>query len=232
MASPREQAKQAAEPRQRRAYMPAAERRKSIIAAAQQVFAQSNLKGARTRDIARAASVNQATIFEHFESKEALFQAAVVQPLIDAMRGMHQRMEAYSSAGTANEIADLALPSGQRHLQSMIEIFPLLTAALFSEPELGRQLYRDHIAPLLRQWGQVLNGITRDGLELDFIGLANFGIVFAVAMDLHFGEAGKDGRGEADIGDLARQFTRMATGGFARETRENDWKESDNGNRA
>ena len=76
------------------AYLPAAERRKSIIAAAQEVFARSNLQGARTRDIAKTADVNQATIFEHFESKEALFQAAVVKPLIDAMRGMHERLEA------------------------------------------------------------------------------------------------------------------------------------------
>ena len=74
-----------AAPRQRRAYLPAAERRKLILAAAQEVFARSNLKGARTRDIARAADVNQATIFEHFESKEALFQAAVMQPLKESI---------------------------------------------------------------------------------------------------------------------------------------------------
>jgi hypothetical protein len=64
-------AKTGTEPAKRRAYLPAAERRKSIIAAAQEVFARSNLKGARTRDIARAAAVNQATIFEHFESSTA-----------------------------------------------------------------------------------------------------------------------------------------------------------------
>lgn len=194
--------------------MPAAERRKSILAAAQQVFAQSNLQGARTRDIAKAAAVNQATIFEHFASKEELFQEAVVAPLIDAMRGMHERMEIYETAGTPDEIAALALPSATRHLQDMVDIFPLFTAAMFSDPELGRQLYRDHIAPLLRQRGQVLDGITRDGLDLDFIGLANFGMLFAVAMDRHF--CG----GEIDVPDLARQFTRMSTGGFAREINE------------
>jgi AcrR family transcriptional regulator len=192
--------------------MPAAERRKSILAAAQQVFAQSNLQGARTRDIAKAAAVNQATIFEHFASKEELFQEAVVAPLIDAMRGMHERMEIYETAGTPDEIAALALPSATRHLQDMVDIFPLFTAAMFSDPELGRQLYRDHIAPLLRQRGQVLDGITRDGLDLDFVGLANFGMLFAVAMDQHF--CG----GEVDVPDLAHQFTRMSTGGFARET--------------
>ena len=146
----------------RRAYLPAAERRKSIIAAAQQVFAHANLKGARTRDIAKAAEVNQATIFEHFESKEALFQEAVVQPLIDAMRGMHARKEIYETAHSPDELAGLALESATRHVGDMIDIFPLLAAAMFSDPDLGRELYRESIAPLIRQRGQILDGLTRD----------------------------------------------------------------------
>ncbi len=208
-----------AAPRPRRAYLPAAERRKSIIAAAQEVFSRSNLKGARTRDIAAAASVNQATIFEHFESKEALFQEAVVQPLLDAMRGMHARKEIYETAATPDEMAALALASATRHVGDMVDIFPLFAAAMFSDPDLGRELYREHIAPLIRERGRILDGLTRDGLDLDFVGLAIFGMTFAIAMDRHFGEhadaAGEDG--QAGLSELARQFTRMSTGGFARD---------------
>lgn len=200
-------------PKRRRAYLPAAERRKSIIAAAQQVFAHQNLKGARTRDIARAAEVNQATIFEHFESKEALFQEAVVQPLLEAMRGMHGRKEVYETAHSPDELAGLALESATRHLGDMIDIFPLLASALFSDPDLGRELYRESVAPLIRQRGQILDGLTRDGLDLDFVGLAIFGMQMAVAMDRHFGEPER----QAELSDLAKQFTRMATGGFARD---------------
>lgn len=197
-------------PPKRRAYLPAAERRKSIIAAAQTVFAQANLKGARTRDIARAAQVNQATIFEHFESKEALFHEAVVQPLIDAMRGMHERVELYESAGSPEELAHLAEGSTQRHLKDMAAIFPLLTAALFSEPELGRRLYREQIAPLIRQRGAVLRPLVKPGLDPEFVGLASFGMLFAVAMDGWFGER------QADLSATAEQFNRLSTSGFAR----------------
>lgn len=198
-------------PRRRRTYLPAAERRKLIIEAAQEVFTRNNLKGARTRDIARAADVNQATIFEHFESKEALFQEAVVQPLIDAMRGMHERVEVYETAQTPAEMAELARASTTRHLEDMIALFPLMTAALFSEPELGRQLYREQVAPLIRQRGEVLRPITKEGIDPEFVGLAAFGMLFAVAMDRYFGDA------QEDLSALASQFNRLSTTGFARE---------------
>jgi AcrR family transcriptional regulator len=204
-----------AEPPRRRAYLPAAERRKLILAAAQEVFARSTLKGARTREIAKAASVNQATIFEHFESKEALFHEAVVQPLIDAMRGMHARRETYEAAETPDELAALALASARRHIDDTIAIFPLLTAALFGDPEQGAELYREQIAPLIHARGEILEGLTREGLDLDFVGLAIFGMQFAVALDRHFGGGDLSG-GQADLSHAAEQFTRMATGGFAR----------------
>lgn len=202
-------------PRKKRAYLPAAERRKSIIAAAQEVFSHSNLKGARTRDIARVAAVNQATIFEHFASKEALFQEAVVQPLIDAMQGMHGRKEVYETASSPDDMARMAQDSATRHIADMVKIFPLFTAALFSEPELGRQLYQEQIAPLIHKRGEILDGITRDDLDLDFVGLANFGMLFAIALDHHFGGKVK-ADSTVDFSPVAEQFTRMATGGFAR----------------
>lgn len=203
--------------RPRRAYLPAAERRKSIIAAAQEVFSRSNLKGARTRDIAAAASVNQATIFEHFASKEALFQEAVVQPLIDAMRGMQARRETYEAATSPDELAGMALGSATRHIEDMVQIFPLFTAALFSDPDLGCELYREHLAPIIHRRGEILDGLVRDGLDLDFVGLAIFGMTFAVAMDRHFGDHPTSEGEQADLSEVARQFTRLSTGGFAKD---------------
>jgi AcrR family transcriptional regulator len=182
-----------------------------IIAAAQEVFARANLQGARTRDIAKAAEVNQATIFEHFESKVALFHEAVVQPLIDAMRGVNERLEIYETASTPAELARLGHASSMKHLNDMLQIFPLLTIALFSEPELGRKLYREEIAPLIRQRGAVLRPLVKEGIDPEFVGLMNFGMLFAVAMDRHLG--GENG----ELSAIANQFTRLSTTGFARE---------------
>lgn len=194
----------------KRAYLPAAERRKLILEAAQEVFARTNLQGARTRDIAAAAAVNQATVFEHFESKEALFHAAVVQPLIDVMQGMQDRVSQYATAATPDELGEMAHGSALANLTEMVEILPLMTAALFSDQDLGRKLYREHLAPLLRQRGEVLAPLTREGIDPQIVGLANFGMMFAFALDKRFGDR------ETSLEDLATQLNRLSTGGFAR----------------
>lgn len=206
----------AAAPTRKRTYLPAAERRRQIIAAAQKVFARSNLKGARTRDIAAAAGVNQATVFEHFASKEALFEAAVIQPLVEAMQGMHARRQRYEEASGPEELAELARASAQRHVEDTVDVFPLLVAALFSDPEMGRAFYREHLDPLIRARGEILDGLERDGLELDFVGLAIFGMQMAIGLDRHF-EGGITGGRNEDLSQAASQFVRMATGGFARQ---------------
>jgi AcrR family transcriptional regulator len=197
----------------RRTYLPAAERRKLILAAAQEVFARATLRGARTREIAKAASVNQATIFEHFESKEALFEEAVIQPLVDSMRGEHALREGYEAAQTPDELAALAQVSARRHIDDAVTMFPLLTAALFSDPELGATVWREQIAPLVRARSETLEGLTRDGIDPEFVGLVIFGMQYAIALDYHFGGE------QLDLSHAAEQFARMATGGFARERR-------------
>lgn len=205
------EAAEAEAPAPRRKYLRAEERRRQIILAAQEVFARTNLQGARTRDIAKAAEVNQATLFEHFDSKEALFHAAVVEPLIEAMQGMYERMHAYETAETDAELFALAEASARNHIERLIEVFPLLTASLFSDADLGRKLYREQILPLLKQRGEVLNGILKDSVDPEFAGLALFGIMFAVAMDQTF-------KGKSDdTAELARQLVQFSALGFLKD---------------
>jgi AcrR family transcriptional regulator len=196
--------------KKRRNYLPAAERKRRIIRAAQKVFAGASLKGARTRDLAKAADINQATLFEHFASKEELFVAAVVQPLLDAMRGMRERAQAYEAAPSPGEMLALAEASCQKHLEAMVQIYPLLVAALFSDPALGRKLYRQQIVPLLKDRADAMRATVRDTIDPELLALANFGVFFAVAMDRAFKK--KNG----DLSALARQITNLAAFGFAR----------------
>jgi AcrR family transcriptional regulator len=194
----------------RRTYLPAKERRKLIIEAAQQVFARSNLQGARTRDIAKAAEVNQATLFEHFDSKEELFHAAVVEPLLEAMRGMQGETQSYEAAESLDEILQLAQGSAERQVEIMTEIVPLFTAALFSDLELGKKLYREQIVPILEERAAAILRIVKPGLDPQLVQLALFGMIFAVAMDQTLGET------KADTALLAEHLTRIAVTGFVK----------------
>jgi len=54
------------------------ERRKQILAAALKVFTEKGYHAANVSDVAAEAGVSQGTIYWYFDSKEALFQAAVL----------------------------------------------------------------------------------------------------------------------------------------------------------
>ncbi|MCP4959247.1 MAG: helix-turn-helix transcriptional regulator, partial [Actinomycetia bacterium] len=52
--------------------MDAVQRRKEIMAAAVEVFAESNYRGGGVAAIARRAGVSEALLYKHFSSKKAL----------------------------------------------------------------------------------------------------------------------------------------------------------------
>lgn len=57
----------------------AEERRKAIVEAAMPLFARNGFAGTTTKEIARAAGVSEALLFQHFPSKAALYQAIVAR---------------------------------------------------------------------------------------------------------------------------------------------------------
>jgi AcrR family transcriptional regulator len=68
-------------PSVRRERLSAAERRARILDAARDVFEEHGVAGARTRQIAEGAGVNEAMLYRHFTSKEQIFEQAVMEPL-------------------------------------------------------------------------------------------------------------------------------------------------------
>lgn len=211
-ASPKKKATGAATPAGksasgRRQYLPAAQRREHILATARQVFARAGLRGARTRELAQAAGINQATLFEHFKSKEDLFIAAVVQPLVATMEGARERAETYAAARSTDDLMPLLQIGMQQHLDSMIDMYPLLVQALFSDRELGEKLYRDHIAPLLDTRADIVREFIKPSMDPRLLQLASFGMFFAVAMDQSM--TGNT----PDRAEVARQLTELITFG-------------------
>ncbi|HZG32693.1 MAG TPA: helix-turn-helix domain-containing protein, partial [Sphingopyxis sp.] len=96
-----------AKPKKATSRFSSAERRASILAAAKEVFIRSGYAGARTKDIAIEAQINEALIYRHFASKEELFDAAVIEPL-------ESWLETYNHAG--RQVATAADTGTQRQL--------------------------------------------------------------------------------------------------------------------
>jgi AcrR family transcriptional regulator len=122
------------------------ERRAQLLAAARSVFAQAGAS-ARIRDIAEAAGVNEALIYQHFRSKEELFDAAIVYPLERVVT----RIEA-SAAHLPNDARGRPQKEATRLfvrdvLAGFAESVTVFGVVLFGEG--GREFYRDRVLPML-----------------------------------------------------------------------------------
>lgn len=77
------------------------ERRQQLIDAAVRVFAERGFRGATTREIAVAAGVTEAVIFQHFPDKDALY-AAILQQKCQGSEA-HQWLESMQAAADAGD---------------------------------------------------------------------------------------------------------------------------------
>lgn len=97
-----------------------------ILQAATDLFSEVGFSGASTRDIARLAAVNDATVYRHFSSKKNLF-AAVLEAELQKLRVR------------GNLLLHVANTEDLR--PALRIIFELLTEALAGQPRLLRLLH-------------------------------------------------------------------------------------------
>src|ERR1035438_8941079 len=75
------------------------ETRTTILKAAENIYAESGLAGARTDAIAAAAGVNKALLYYYFKSKEGLYQAVVGSQLQEFQLQTREILSAKGPAG-------------------------------------------------------------------------------------------------------------------------------------
>lgn len=73
--------------------------RAAILKAAERIYSESGLAGARTEAIAAAAGVNKALLYYYFKSKEDLYQAVVGAYVRNFMRQAKEILKAKGPAG-------------------------------------------------------------------------------------------------------------------------------------
>jgi AcrR family transcriptional regulator len=117
-------------PAARRRRMPAAKRREVILAAAEETFARCGYHGASLDEVAHAAGVSKALIYEHFTSKRELHAS-----LLDAHAAeIFARLQAGAERGE----------TGEQRLRSGIDAF---LGWVEQHREAWRALFRDASDP-------------------------------------------------------------------------------------
>jgi AcrR family transcriptional regulator len=110
--------------------MPAPLRREAILAAAEEVFARSGYHGASLDDIAQAAGISKALIYEHFASKREL-HALLINAHVEEI---FERLQANAAAGQP----------GEQRLRGGIDAF---LSFVEEHREAWRALFRDAADP-------------------------------------------------------------------------------------
>ena len=186
----------------------AEERRDTIVAAGRAVFLEQGLNGARTRTIAERAGITEAVLYRHFESKEDIFESAVLQPLRALLDDLLERSRALLASG--EELPRLTIRLESLWLEKLQEIVPLLGPALFDDQALGRQCYREIVAPFLERLGAdaVATGLL-PGNEAAVLVRAVFGTNLLLVLDRL--QQGQD----IDIPSLAGQLSDLYSLGLS-----------------
>ena len=117
-----------------------AEKRDQILAGAATVFAADGYEGASMARIAAVAGVSKGTLYNHFDSKAALFSAYVGD------KCSHTLAHVFDSAGHGGDPADVLRAIGKRMVQMMLSdvgltIYRMVIAEAAKFPDLARGFF-------------------------------------------------------------------------------------------
>ncbi len=134
--------------------------RAAILRAAERVFAEEGLAGARTEAIARRAGVNKALLYYYFKSKDALFLAVIEEHL----KEFERRTQNVLDSGGCIRAKLLAYVSMHFDFVSARPFFPILLqrTMLTGGPELQR-LRQRWTLPGMRRLVELIERGVREG---------------------------------------------------------------------
>lgn len=136
---------------------------KSIVKAAQRIFMQEGYNKAPMAQIAKAADVSTATLYNHFPSKQALF-GAVMRDLWEYLQ-----LNINEEKLARLDVREGLIKIGTRYAEFLNQdimhpLFRVIIAEAETFTELGRELYEQGKKPYLDRIEAYLKAKTRDGI--------------------------------------------------------------------
>jgi AcrR family transcriptional regulator len=196
--------------------MSAPERRKKILAAAHDVFAEQGYSGSRTKEIADRAGVTEAFLYRHFASKDEMYQAAIVEPLRSGLAALAYDIEALRDR--YSDPIEFTAALNERNLRFYREYAAIQAVALYAELSRGRELYVTTIRPILERIGVLVSdgmGWTEQGLDPKVVRQSILGAQWAIGLDLTLR------RRRLDLDAAVPRLTLLFTSGVRQKTAEN-----------
>ena len=176
------------------------DRRRQILAAAREVFLAVGPEGARVSQIAEHAGVNQALLYRFFDSKEAMFEAAVIEPLDEALAQLLADMSGQLDVDRAHETVRMFF---RTILGIFDDAFELFSIALFSDRRAGHEFYATRIVPFLDRLAVQIDDAGDRWPQSSDARLTvpmSLGMCWGVVMDAHLREI------EVDLDTVADQL--------------------------
>ena len=126
---------------------------RAILDAAEVIFARHGLPGTRVREIAAAAGVNVATLYNYYKNKEALYEAVLdqgIQPVTEAIKAV-----SHNGAGeiSTRDIISTVL----HHLQQRPHVSRLIYLEAISEGAFLKKIAAKWFRPLLEEIATAVN---------------------------------------------------------------------------
>ncbi len=118
-----------------------------ILDAAEAVFALRGLNGTRVREIAEAAGVNGATLYNYYPSKDALYEAVLER----GVRPLTEFIGEFSAVANEEESARNVVRAVMTHLAKRPHLSKLIYLEAISEGDFLPQLARRWFQPILDQ---------------------------------------------------------------------------------
>ena len=134
--------------------------RQAILHAAERIFADEGLEGARTDAIAAAAGVNKALLYYYFRSKHGLYREVLEGYLADFNR---QAMELLSSEGSARAVLERYINLHFDFVAAHRHHGPLFQRMLMTDEKSWVRLARELGLPRMKAILKVIERGKRDG---------------------------------------------------------------------
>src|SRR5262249_23499660 len=138
---------------QRRPRRSTEEVRTRLLEAARELFAENGYEATTTRDICARSGVAQQQLFDNFGSKEGIFEAAFMAPLVDLV---DHYIASFNTAGADSTIEERVamLVNGLYDLSSenrSILLTALCRSSLNNDPQAAPSSLLDHIGRTLHE---------------------------------------------------------------------------------